>query len=290
MSRRQFIQAAGAVGATLALAKIPPAAADTRDQSPLKPVVPYAATPLPITAVKLTGGPLKHAQDLDAEYLLQLDTDRMLYYFHERAGMTPTAAHPYGGWEGGGRNLNGAYAGHYLSALSLMYAARGDSKFKDRADDLVQKLAAIQDKHGNGYIGAQLNGEQAFDDVSKGNIRSGGFDLNGLWSPWYVEHKIFAGLRDAYRHTGNKQAMDVQLKFAGWVASIVNPLTDAQDQQMLRTEFGGMNEVLADLYLDTGDKQWLDLSNKFEHHAVIDPLTKHVDDLGACMETRTFPS
>ncbi|HEX5324903.1 MAG TPA: beta-L-arabinofuranosidase domain-containing protein, partial [Capsulimonadaceae bacterium] len=287
MSRRQFIQAAGAVSATLALG-VRDSKADAPTQSAQGPVT-YAARPLPLTAVQLTGGPLKHAQDLDAEYLLKLDTDRMLYYFQQRAGMTPTASEAYGGWEGGGRNLNGAYAGHYLSALSLMYAARGDAQFKDRADDLVQKFAVIQNKHGNGYLGAQENGEQSFDELAKGNIRSGGFDLNGLWSPWYVEHKIFAGLRDAYRYTGNKQAMDVQLKFAGWVASIVDPLSDDQDQKMLRTEFGGMNEVLADLYHDTGDKQWLTLSDKFEHHAVIDPLTKHVDDLGGLHGNTQIP-
>jgi uncharacterized protein len=33
---------------------------------------------------------------------------------------------------------------------------------------------------------------------------------------------------------------------------------------MLNTEFGGMNEVLADLYADTGDRRWLDISYHFE--------------------------
>jgi DUF1680 family protein len=40
-----------------------------------------------------------------------------------------------------------------------------------------------------------------------------------------------------------------------------------------------MNEVLADLYADTGDKRWLDLSDKFEHRAVVEPLANHQDIL-----------
>ena len=53
-----------------------------------------------------------------------------------------------------------------------------------------------------------------------------------------------------------------------------------QIQRMLNTEFGGMNEMLADLYADTGDKRWLDLSYQFEHQAVLDPLKRGEDPLG----------
>ncbi|HYW79259.1 MAG TPA: beta-L-arabinofuranosidase domain-containing protein, partial [Thermoguttaceae bacterium] len=81
-----------------------------------------AARPLPLSAVRLTGGPLYHAQQLDAKYLLELEPDRMLAYYRQRAGLKPKAE-PYGGWDGGGRNLTGHIAGHYLSAVSLMWAA-----------------------------------------------------------------------------------------------------------------------------------------------------------------------
>jgi hypothetical protein len=35
-------------------------------------LVPDVARPLPLSSVRITGGPLKRAQDLDAEYLLKL--------------------------------------------------------------------------------------------------------------------------------------------------------------------------------------------------------------------------
>src|SRR5712664_2843227 len=121
--------------------------------APINPVIPDVARPLPLSAVRLTGGPLKHAQELDADYLLKLEPDRMLAYFHKRAGLEPKAK-PYGGWDGDGKNLTGHIAGHYLSAVSLMWAATGDSRFRERADYIVSELKVVQDAQGDGYLGA----------------------------------------------------------------------------------------------------------------------------------------
>ncbi|HWR36555.1 MAG TPA: beta-L-arabinofuranosidase domain-containing protein [Clostridia bacterium] len=241
------------------------------------------ARPLPLSSVRLLGGPLKNAQDLDAKYLLELEPDRMLAFMRQRAGLEPKAK-GYGGWDGGGRQLTGHIAGHYLSAVSLAWAATGDARFKDRADYIVNEMKKIQDAQGDGYLGALMDkdgvdGKVQFQNLSKGVIKSGGFDLNGLWSPWYVQHKIYAGLRDAYRYTGNRTALDVEIKFSAWAEGILSKLSDEEIQRMLATEFGGMNEVLADLYADTGDKRWLTLSDKFQHHAIIDPLAAKKDIL-----------
>ena len=240
------------------------------------------ARPLPLSAVRLTGGPLKNAQDLDAKYLLALEPDRMLAGYRLRAGLEPKAK-GYGGWDSvEGKQLTGHIGGHYLSAVSLMWAATGDPRFKERADYLVQELKEVQDKHGDGYLGAL--GQQArgaiFAEVAQGNIRSGGFDLNGLWSPWYVLHKTYAGLRDAYRFTGNRTALELEIKFAAWAEGILSKLTTPRSSGCCNTEFGGMNEIFADLYADTGDKRWLELSYKFEHRAFTDPLKRHQDRLG----------
>jgi DUF1680 family protein len=240
--------------------------------------VPDVARPLPLTAVRLTGGPLKHAQDLDAKYLLELEPDRMLAYYRIRAGLE-AKAQPYAGWDGDGRNLTGHIAGHYLSGVSLMYAATGDQRFRQRADYIVSELKAVQDKHSDGYLSALAGGRKAFGELANGVIRSASFDLNGEWSPWYTLHKTFAGLRDAYRYTGNKTALDVEARFAAWADGILSKLTDDQIQRMLNTEFGGMNEILVDLYADTGDKRWLSLSYRFEHRAVLDPLKRGEDNL-----------
>ncbi len=241
------------------------------------------ARPLPLETVRLTGGPLKHAQDLELEYLLALEPNRMLAFLRRSAKLEPKAQ-GYGGWDGDGRQLTGHIAGHYLSGVSLAWAATGDARFKERADYIVSEMKLIQDAQGDGYVGAlmdrdRVDGKTLFQQLSKGIIRSGGFDLNGMWSPWYVQHKIFAGLRDAYRYTGNRTALDVEIKFATWAETILAPMSDEQIQRMLSTEFGGMNEVLADLYADSGDKRWLALSEKFHHVAVIDRLAQMQDIL-----------
>jgi DUF1680 family protein len=283
LNRRQFLQTVGIVG--LALGAHSP---ETASAGPITNAVPAAARPLPLSAVRLTGGPLKHAQDLDAEYLLKLEPDRMMAYFRTRSGLQPRAQ-GYGGWDGDGRNLTGHIAGHYLSAVSLMYAATGDPRFKERADTIVREMKEVQEKNGDGYLGALAGGKERFAEVAQGNIRSGSFDLNGLWSPWYVEHKIFAGLRDAYRYTGSRTALEVEGKFADWTEGILSKLDDTQDQRMLNTEFGGMSEVLADLYADTGDRRWLNLSDRFEHRAVLDPLARQEDRLGGLHGNAQIP-
>jgi len=239
-----------------------------------------AARPLPLTAIRLTGGPLKKAQDLDAAYLLSLDPDRMLAFYRKRAGL-PQKAEGYTGWDADGRQLTGHIAGHHLSAVSLMYAATGDARFKQRADYIVAGIKECQDANGDGFAGALPGVKEALAEVSKGNIKAANFDLNGLWSPWYTLHKTFAGLRDAYRHTGNQAALDVSVKFAGWAAKYLAPMDDAAIQRMLACEFGGMNEMMADLFADTGDRRWLDLSYKFEHNAVLDPLKSGHDPLSS---------
>lgn len=286
-NRRDFLQASASAAAALTLSPLAQSAvAETltgarRAGSPESRAIEekvIRARPVHLSKVRLLGGPLKTAQDVTAKYLLSLEPDRMMAYYRVRAGL-PQKAQPYGGWDGGGRNLTGHIAGHHLSAVSLMYLATGDARFKARADYLVRELKEVQDKNGDGYLSALEGGREAFAALSKGDIRSGAFDLNGLWSPWYTLHKTFAGLRDAHRHTGNKTALDVETKFAGWAEGVLAPLSDAQIQKMLNTEHGGMNEVLADLYADTGDKRWLDLSYKFEHRAFTDALKRGQDNL-----------
>jgi DUF1680 family protein len=278
-NRREFIQASATAAAGIALGPIGPASA--RAEVPRHAVPAESrihAKRVPLNKVRLTGGPLKHAQDAAGTYLLELEPDRMMAYYRTRAGLTPKAQ-PYDGWDGAGRNLTGHIAGHHLSAVSLMYLATADERFKQRADYLVRELKEVQDKNGDGYLSALQGGREAFAALSKGEIRSAAFDLNGLWSPWYTLHKTFAGLRDAHRYTGNRAALDVESKFAAWADGVLAPLNDVQLARMLNTEHGGMNEVLADLYVDTGDRRWLALSYKFEHHAFTDALKRHQDNL-----------
>src|SRR5437764_13090557 len=211
LSRRSALKLGLEAGAVPLLAGFPmPASEPAPPRRTPGPAVTRARA-LPLTAVRLTGGPLQHAQELDRQYLLALEPDRMLAYYRKRAGLTPKAE-PYGGWDGDGRNLTGHIAGHYLSGVSLMYAATGDARFKALADYIVSELKTVQDAHGDGYLSALAGGRKAFGDLARGEIRSAAFDLNGEWSPWYTLHKTYAGLRDPYRYTGSQTALDVETR------------------------------------------------------------------------------
>ena len=292
LSRRTVLKLGLGAGAVSLLDAIPTGIASAEPAHPLlAPTAKerfMAARPIPLHRVRLTSGPLKQHQDADIRYLLELEPDRMLAYYRKVAGLTPKAE-PYDGWDGGGRNLTGHIAGHYLSAISAMYAATGDRRFKDRVDYMVSEFKTVQDRNGDGYLVALENGRKSFGALKKGEIKAAAFDLNGEWSPWYTLHKTFAGLRDAYRFTGNRTALDVERKFAGWAEGILAGLDEDQVQHMLETEFGGMNEVLVDLYADTGDPRWLKLSYDFEHHVFVDPLKRHEDVLGGTHANTQIP-
>ena len=171
-SRRNFLQRTAATAAAIALDPLAHAAGASDAPSAAPPSADVrSARPVPLDKVRVTGGPLKHAQDLTAKYLLELEPDRMMAFYRVRAGLAQKAQ-PYAGWDGGGRNLTGHIAGHHLSAVSLMYRTTGDARFKDRADYLVRELKEVQDKHADGYLVALENGREAFGALSKGDRKS----------------------------------------------------------------------------------------------------------------------
>lgn len=234
------------------------------------------ATPFSLSDVRLTGGPFEQAHEACVKYLLTVDPHRLLHNFRENAGLKPKAA-KYGGWEDTG--LAGHSLGHYLSACAQEYASSKDPKFKEKIDVIVDELVECQNHRGDGYIGAIPNADKAWAEIKAGNIRSGGFDLNGMWSPWYTVHKIFAGLIDAYHLEGNQKAIPVAEKFADWAIELTKGLSDEQWQHMLGCEYGGMNESLAELYVITKKAKYLELSRKFYDHRVLDPLAEGKDSL-----------
>lgn len=230
----------------------------------------------PLSQVKLLNSPFSHAQDLDASYLLSLKPDRLLHRFHKNAGLVVKDS-IYGGWEQEG--LSGHTLGHYLSAISMMYASTGKPEFLERTNYVVNELALCQKARKTGYVGAIPNEDSLFSKVSRGEIKSGGFDLNGGWSPWYTVHKVMAGLADAYAFTKNYQALEVLKKMGDWTNSTVAHLSEDLRLKMLNCEYGGMADVLAFLYQVTGEKKYLDLSYKFTDEFVMGKLAKGVDPM-----------
>lgn len=243
---------------------------------PPKPLIPIHAEPFDLSEVTILGGVFHNAMERNADWLLSLEPDRFLAWFRKEAGLEPKGA-VYGGWES--RRLAGQSLGHYLSALAMQYRATGDDRFKTQADYVVSELALCQEKHGNGFVAAMPEGRRIFEEISRGDVRSEGFDLNGGWVPWYVMDKLFMGLTAVYVHAGNQQALEVVEKLCAWANETTKNLTDEQWQRMLDVEFGGMNHSLADIYAITGNPMHLELANKFYHRSVLEPLAAGRDEL-----------
>ncbi len=261
--------------------------------APMKTPQPVAV-PFELADVRLLGGPFEVAHQATAKYLLELDPKRLLAGFRANAGLKQEGR-IYGGWETGG--LSGHSLGHYLTACAQEYARTGDSRFKEKVDALVAGLAECQKARGDGFLMA-FRFDKGFDrarldkiwaDVAKGEIRTGGFDLNGMWSPWYVHHKVLAGLLDAESLCGNWDALKVAEQFSDWAIAETKDLTDDQWQKMLGCEYGGMNESLAELAQRTHRDKYLALARKFYDHRVLDPLAEGKDDLAGKHSNTQIP-
>lgn len=230
----------------------------------------------PLQEVRLGDGPFKNAQNVDLKYILALNPDKLLAPYLIDSTL-PVKSDRYGNWESSG--LDGHIAGHYLSALSMMYASTGNPELKNRLDYMISELARCQEKNGNGYVGGIPQGKIFWDRIHKGDIDGSSFGLNNTWVPIYNIHKLFAGLNDAYQYTGSQEAKQVLIKLGDWFIDMIKPLTDEQIQNILKTEHGGINESFADLYLITKDKKYLETAQKLSQKAFLESLLKKEDKL-----------
>ena len=230
----------------------------------------------PLGNVTLLDGPLKKARDLNIKTLLQYDCDRLLAPYRKEAGLTPKAK-AYPNWDG----LDGHVGGHYLTAMA-MNAATGNEECRKRMLYMISELQECADANvknhpdwGKGYVGGMPNSERIWSTFKKGEFRT----YFGSWAPFYNIHKMYAGLRDAWLYCGNEQAKTLFLGFCDWAIDLTAGLSDAQMENMLGNEHGGMNEVLVDAYAITKDKKYLDVAKRFSHRRLLTPMSQRQDNL-----------
>jgi DUF1680 family protein len=218
--------------------------------------------------VTLETGPLLEAREWNRAYMMRLPNDRLLHNFRITAGLASSAM-PLGGWEDPKSELRGHFVGHYLSGCALLYAATGDAQIKAKADELVAGIAECQAKlNRSGYVSAFP--EELFDRLDA---------REKVWAPYYTLHKIMAGLLDMKTHAGNDQALEVLVNLAAWVDAWTAAKTEAHMQDILNTEYGGMNEVLYNLAAVTSDVRWAKTGDRFTKKIFFTPLAMRRDEL-----------
>ncbi len=232
--------------------------------------------------VTLLDSPLNTAMQRNFSVLLEYDTDRLLTPFVRQSGLSEDRDSKYYGWAtlhptfinwgDSSWSLEGHVGGHYLTALSLAYAACHDKDmkqlFKSRLDYMLDILADCQSEYdGNtegmeGFLGGQpLN--QIWTGLYKGDLAP--FKKYGGWVPFYCQHKVLAGLRDAWIYADSEVAKNLYRKMCDWSVNVVRNLSESQMQDILGWEHGGMNETLVDAYHLFGDKAYLNAAKKYSH-------------------------
>lgn len=243
---------------------------------------------------------LVNAAEKENEYLLSLDSEKFLYEWYKLAGLEPKTDSGYDGWErSSGNNFRGHSFGHYMSATSQAYlSSSGETKekLKTEISEAVNGLAACQSAYAAthpesaGYVSPfPEEWLQRVDGVPLAGtkIQSG----DNLIVPYYNLHKMVAGLLDVAKNVEDQEikstALSVAEGFGEYLYNRLSMLTNKN--QMLRTEYGGMNEALYELYNLTGNDHFKTAAEYFDETALFEQLAANKDVLNGKHANTTVP-
>ncbi len=248
----------------------------------------------PLGAVEVTDAFCKNALKKEVEYLLSLQTGRLLAGFYENAGL-PTPFLRYGGWESG--LMGGHTLGHYLTALAQAYANAGVGR-EEKArlfaaiGRILDGLAECQKntKGKRGFLwGAPLipgGAEAQFDNVERGRTNI----VREAWVPWYTMHKLLAGLIEAHRLTKSPLALEIAVGLGDWVCDRVSKCRKSTLKRVLCVEYGGMNDALYELWSLTGEEKYAESAHLFDEEPLFDRiLSGRKDSLKDLHANTTIP-
>ena len=224
--------------------------------------------------VKLLDSPFRDNAMRESRFMKGIDARALTRMFRVTAGLETREADEgkyefLKGWEEDTIELRGHTCGHWMSGMASLYELTGDDEVKARAAIVVHTLAECQKANGNGYV-------SAFPESDIDKIIAG----TRVWAPWYVIHKIFAGLLDQYLICGNEEALVVAKRFGDWTAAKVLPLSEEQAATMRKREFGGIAESLVVLAGITKDEKYLKAAEVFKEKDLYKQINgKHANTL-----------
>ena len=224
--------------------------------------------------VKLLDSPFRDNAMRESRFMKGIDARALTRMFRVTAGLETREADEgkyefLKGWEEDTIELRGHTCGHWMSGMASLYELTGDDEVKARAAIVVHTLAECQKANGNGYV-------SAFPESDIDKIIAG----TRVWAPWYVIHKIFAGLLDQYLVCGNEEALAVAKGLGDWTAAKVLPLSDEQAATMRKREFGGIAESLVVLADITKDEKYIKAAEVFREKDLYKQINgKHANTL-----------
>ncbi|NLM97014.1 MAG: hypothetical protein GX175_05320 [Halanaerobiaceae bacterium] len=233
-----------------------------------------------LASVQVTAPYFANAFEKVTQYLLSLDPDRFLAGFRAvsegKDPGTEKGLELYGGWEDSWSLLRGHTMGHYLTALAQAYRQTRknnqelNERLAERINYTVSQLKACQDHSPGGYLFASP--ETHFDVVE-------GKSTGNQWVPWYTIHKILSGLINVYKYTGNQEALEVAARLGDWACERTSSWDDELQKRVLAVEYGGINDVLYELYKYTNKTEHLAAAHKFDEDALFMAILEGKDVL-----------
>lgn len=186
-----------------------------------------------------------------------------------------------------------------MSALSQAYLTSGGETKKQLETEIseaVNGLAACQGAYAAahpesaGYVSPfPEEWLQRVDSVPLAGTKIKSVD--NLIVPYYNLHKMVAGLLDVAKNVEDQEikstALSVAEGFGEYLYNRLSMLTDKN--QMLRTEYGGMNEALYELYNLTGNNHFKTAAEYFDETALFEQLAANKDVLNGKHANTTVP-
>ncbi len=210
--------------------------------------------------VELLDGPLKRQFDVNHQFFLRLDEDRMLKIYRQRAGL-PAPGPDMGGWYDD--FCPGASFGQYVSALARFTAVTRSEATRAKVNRLVHGCALTMDPSGKFFA--------------------------DLRYPAYTYDKLVCGLIDAHSFAGDPAALTA---LAVTTRSARPQMPDRaltpeerrerphKDDTYLSDESYTLAENLFLAYERSGDRQYFDMARRYlQDRTFFDPLAEGRDVL-----------
>lgn len=275
--------------------------------------------PVDMSNVVLQDNWLLNASRREITYLLSFDIDRLLVEFRLRSGQDTHGLKNYGGWEAGEdtrtnpedantqegpdhpHHYTGHFIGHYLTALAQ--ASRATIATAEQKRDLNAHLRALID----GIRSSQLAyGRLHLDDAGflpafRVSCLPHGTDVNAdpvnktradrnLVVPFYDLHKLEQGLISAVQLSDDPHIRQTALAAASDFGDFIYRWHEAHpEEDLLSTEYGGMNDALYQLFALTGKPEHLAAAHLFDEIPLFTSLAQGKDVLSGLHANTTIP-
>ena len=231
----------------------------------------YADNTDPSDVTLLGDNYFTQTRQLNKDYMMSFDAERLLVNYKKTSGL-PTGATQYEGWITAENGGSGNTMGHYLSALTYLYAEEGDTEVGERLDYMLAELVLCMDNYGKlhpsekGYWGGVSS--SVLTDLENGG---------NPFVPYYVIEKNIWGAYNAYTILGNQDAKALMYGLGEYTANRINSYSDEMLTRVLKREYGGIGTMMFMLYGLSGNKAYLTAAQKFLEPAVFDLIDRDED-------------